>query len=387
MTHVEPALIADRRARVLSALAASALDHALLSGADNIRYATNFRSLIVHETADHMMCLLGSDGHASVFGPHVRETVDTSNTVDDAVHTVHPLVGWVPMECDIAAVVRTLADALTAAGARRVGYDVMHPLVLDGLRHALPHLEFVYAGATLFEVRREKLAAELGLLQAAAEDNLAALDAAFATARAGMSDRDVLAVAVGHQQRANAELITHFSCNINAGAGWFPSGRVLHEGDSLFVDQVYYGPGGYASDVTRTAFLGEPPAEVARGYRRLVEIAQHIHAACRTGVNVATLDDFMNELLRKNGFPHSPYGLGHGVGLRVMEPPSIIGAGIGSGGHILRRGETVALEPETWIEYRGTRVPLKVEDCFVVEDDGARVIGRPAPPDPQILAV
>jgi Xaa-Pro dipeptidase len=376
----------DRNTRVLDLLTALPADHLLLGNADNIRYATNFRSLIVHETADHMLCLMNSDGQARVFGPHVRETADLSELPDVRIDAVHPLVGWVPLEFDIAAVVDVLSKSIANEGARRVGYDVLHPVILDGLRHELPRTDFVYVGAELFDLRRVKLPLEVALLEAAAEDNLAALNAAFNAARPGMTDREILAVAVGHQQKSNAELITHFSCNIRSGADWFPAGRTLREGDSIFIDQVYYGRGGYASDLTRTAFVGEPPAQVAHAYRRLVEIAHEIHAACKPGVSVARLDDLMMESLRKNGLPASPYGLGHGIGLRVMEPPSIISEGVSITDHVLRLGETIALEPETWVTYLGSRIPLKVEDCVVVGTDGGRPLGVPAPDELQVIA-
>jgi Xaa-Pro aminopeptidase len=381
------ALVSDRAARVVGLLPQLSADHLLLGNADNIRYATNYRSLIIHETADHMLCLMDGTGRADVFGSHVRETTDVSGVDDVCVDWVHPVAGWVPLLCDVPAVVRVLSAALRSVGARTVGYDVLHPVILDALRDSLPSIEFVYAGNGLFELRREKLPAEVGLLEAAAADNLAALDAALATARPGMTDRELLAVAISHQQRGNAELITHFTCNVRSGTDWFPAGRILREGDAIFIDQVYYGRGGYVSDLTRTAFVGEPPASVASAYRRLAEIAHDIHAACRPGVTVSSLDDLLMESLRKSGLGPAPYGLGHGIGLRVMEPPSLIGASVTESNPVLRAGETIALEPETWVEHRGVRIPLKVEDCVVVEAGGGRPLATPAPDEPHVLAI
>lgn len=354
-----------------------AVDHLLLSTADNIRYATDYRSLIIQETGDHMVGLIDNQGQAQIFGPHLRaaHTVDPSE--DAIVRSVRPLAGWVPLMAEPERVVAVVAKALTAAGARSIGYDMIHPELLRRFAEALPSVTFTYVGADLFDVRREKLPAEVQLMRQAHQDNLAALKDALALVRPGSTDRELLAAGLASQQGRRAEAITHFTCFVRSPFGdWFPAGRTLRKGEAIFIDQVYYGPGGYASDLTRTAFVGEPPAAVLDAYSRLLDVAATVREQARAGAKVSVLDELLNSTLQKMGLAPSPYGLGHGIGLRVMEPPSLIQRDLIHGERHLLAGEVIALEPETAIEHGGEQISLKVEDCFLVESSGLTSLGE-----------
>lgn len=376
-------LTRQRLDRVLDLARRLDVDHVLLGTADNIRYATEYRSLIIHETADHILCLLERGGEAQILGPHVREVEEAPDPRLPHVSSVRPVAGWTPLQAAIPAAVAVLGERLRAAGARRIGYDMLHPLLLDGLRAAHPELDLRCVSEELFELRREKLPAEVALMERAAASNLAALEAGFEAARPGMTDREVLAVAVADQQRGEAELVTHFTCNVQSGYDWFAGGRRLTEGEPIFLDQVFYGAGGYASDLTRTAFVGEPAAPVLDAYRRLVEVNQEICAAARPGSTGWELDQLLGELLDKAGLDPSPYGLGHGIGLRVMEPPTLFAT---ARDWTLRAGEVIALEPETSVEHGGRRVTVKVEDCYLVEESGLRPLTTPASSEPFVIS-
>jgi Xaa-Pro aminopeptidase len=203
--------------------------------------------------------------------------------------------------------------------------------------------------------------------------NCAAADAAIDGARPGMTDYDVLSIAMASLQSAGVEYLTHSLCNIRRGSGtWFAVGQTLREGDAFFFDIGCYGKGGYASDIARVGFVGEPPAEVARAYHHLLE-AHHIgEEAARPGVKVADIHAAINGCLHRQGFPITPYGTGHGIGLRACEPPTIQRRDRTSRDEALIEGMTIALEPETQVELDGAAILLKVEDNYVVESSGLR---------------
>jgi Xaa-Pro aminopeptidase len=239
----------------------------------------------------------------------------------------------------------------------------------------------------LFSLRRQKLPAEIALMRLANADNVAALDEAFAHVRVGTTDREILARSLMHQQLHNGEILTHSTCNLHAKAWrWFPERHRVRAGETFFVDQVYYGEGGYASDITRTVALNEPHPAAASAYMKLIEVARDLHEVARAGARVSVLDDHMNRALVKHGLQPSPYGLGHGIGLRVMEPPSLSPSDLlDSAATVLISGEVIAIEPETAIEINGEIVLLKVEDCFIVTADGLEPLGEIAPPELRIL--
>jgi Xaa-Pro dipeptidase len=357
------ALMADRR-----------IDNLLLGTTDQIRYVCDYRSLLTWESHDWVLAVVDRDGQADVYGAHVREVLHRPHPELAAVRSVRPLSGWVPAMTEPRTVVRAMTSALQSAA--RVGYDAVHPQLVDALRDALPGTEFCYVGDDLFQMRQIKMAEEVELLTLAYHDNIEALEAAWAVAAPGATDRDVLAASLAKQQQLGAEVITHYTCNVRAPAGvWFPIGTTIQPGDGIYLDQVYYGQGGYTSDLTRTVFVGEPPREVMHAYDTLLNITGEIVAQARPGVTVSALDRAFNDALAKNGLAGLPYGLGHGIGLRVCEPPSITDATLLDGDSVLREGHVVALEPETSIEVGGRAQALKVEDVYVMEANGLRPLG------------
>jgi len=369
------ALAIERGDRVSAWMREEGVDHLVLATSDNIRYASDYRSLIINETADHMICLFDADGMSAIYGPHLKHEV--TDVGASRMRALRPLSGWTPLMTEPRTVIASVAEGLRTARAKRVGYDAIPALLLEGLREELGEtVSFDYVGNALFDLRRVKLPGELDLMRLANADNLKALEAAFAAIKPGARDRDVLAAAVFAQESSRAELITHSTCNVHSTPWtWFPQNHQVAPPEAIFLDQCFYGLGGYASDITRTMFIGDPPDLVVDGFRKLVEVSEEIHSAARAGSRVDELDDLLNRSLTQQGLAESPYGLGHGIGLRIMEPPSLAPAHLLDGPRLLVLGEVVAIEPETSVEVNGEQFPLKVEDCFLVAEDGLVPLG------------
>lgn len=68
----------------------------------------------------------------------------------------------------------------------------------------------------------------------------------------------------------------------------------------------------------------------------------------------------------------TPYSVGHGVGLRACELPTIYRADRMGRDQVLQEGMVISLEPETGVEVDGRLTILKVEDNYVVEEGGLR---------------
>jgi Xaa-Pro aminopeptidase len=64
--------------------------------------------------------------------------------------------------------------------------------------------------------------------------------------------------------------------------------------------------------------------------------------------------------------------MGHGVGLRACELPTIHRADRMARDQVLEEGMVISLEPETGVEVDGRLIILKVEDNYVVEPGGLR---------------
>lgn len=157
------------------------------------------------------------------------------------------------------------------------------------------------------------------------------------------------------------------------GSGtWFAVGNELREGEAFFFDIGCYGAGGYASDMARVGFVGEPPAAIRAAYRRLLEAHRIGEETARPGVRASEIQAAVNGYLERQGLPITPYSVGHGIGLRACELPTIHRADRMDRDQMLAEGMVIALEPETAVEVDGRPVVLKVEDDYVVERDGLR---------------
>lgn len=369
----EAALRPSRRERIGELMSVADLDHLLVTSFDNIRFTTGYRTLIIAEAFDWFAAIVDRDGEAEVFVPWVDERRDEPDPELPWIRSVHPLPSWAPALPHLGFWVRSLSEALHRRGARRVGVELLYADLLDGLRAELPSAAWIPVTTELHDLRLRKEPLELELLAAASFVNSRAADAAIDGVRAGMLDHDVLAIAMASLQRSGVEYLSHSVCNVRRGTGtWFAVGNEIREGEAFFFDIGCYGRGGYASDMARTAFVGEPAAAVRAAYRMLLEALRIGEETARPGRRASDVHEAMNAHLARQGLPITPYSMGHGVGLRACELPTIYRADRMDRDQVLSEGMVIAIEPETGVEVDGRFVLLKVEDDYVVERDGVR---------------
>jgi Xaa-Pro aminopeptidase len=349
------------------------LDHLLVTGFDTIRYTADYRTLIIAEGFDWFAAIIDQDGACDIFAPWIDEVSERPEPELPWIRAIWPLPSWSPALAHARTWTQSLAGVLRQRGARRVGFELVYADLLAALRQEIPHVEFVPAAAELLDLRLSKDAIEVELLAAASHVNSRAATAAMEAAKVGMTDHDILAVAMESLQRDGSEFVSHSLCNVRRGTGtWFAAGNELAEGDAFFFDIGCYGTGGYASDMARTGFVGEPPSAVQHAYRTLLE-AHHVgEERARPGTRASEVHETVNQYLRRRGLPITPYALGHGVGLRACELPTIHRAVRMDRDQVLEEGMVIALEPETAVEIAGRAVVLKVEDNYLVQQDGLR---------------
>jgi Xaa-Pro dipeptidase len=367
------ALRAGRSGKIAELMRRRRLDHLLLTGFDTIRYAADYRTLIIAEGFDWFAAIVDQDGACDVFVPWVDEVDVRPEPGLPWVRSVRPLPSWSPALAHARTWTQSIAGVLRQHGAKSVGFDLVYADLLAALRQQVPHVEFVPVATELLDLRLRKDPIEIELLAAASQVNSLAAAAALEAAKAGMTDHDILAVAMECLQRAGAEFVSHSVCNVRRGSGtWFAAGNELAEADAYFFDIGCYGSGGYASDMARTGFVGEPLPEVRRAYRALLEAHDLAAERARPGTRASEVHEAANQYLRRQGLPITPYAIGHGVGLRACELPTIYRADRMDRDQVLEEGMVIALEPETAVQAAGRVVVLKVEDNYVVQRDGLR---------------
>lgn len=124
-----------------------------------------------------------------------------------------------------------------------------------------------------------------------------------------------------------------------------PSARkALREGELVLLDTGAYFEEGYATDLTRTAFIGEdnPSEEQKRIYTLVLRASiAGMTAILPTGARGYQLDALIRSPLWAAGLDFS-HGTGHGVGINVHEFPPRVGP---SSQSILEIGHIFSIEP------------------------------------------
>ncbi len=145
---------------------------------------------------------------------------------------------------------------------------------------------------------------------------------------------------------------------------------VVRPGDLMLLDTGCYFNEGFATDLTRTFFVGAPGVEPTAAQRRLYTLVLKSAIAGMTakvprGVAGAQLDGITRRPLWREGLDYA-HGTGHGVGINVHEaPPSIAKTATTS----LEPGHVFSIEPGLYLEGIGG---VRIENlCTVREADGA----------------
>ena len=168
----------------------------------------------------------------------------------------------------------------------------------------------------------------------------------------------------GHQ-RVNFAIV---GSGPNAASPHHDAGdRVIGRGESVVCD--FGGTlDGYCSDITRTVFTGEPPAE----FRDLYAVLEHaqaeaVGAAC-AGIACEDVDAVARRIITEGGYgPHFVHRTGHGIGLEEQEDPYIVAGNC----ERLTAGNAFSIEPGIYIEGKwGARI----EDIVVVGKYGPEAI-------------
>ena len=264
-------------------------------------------------------------------------------------------------------------------GTLAVG-ERMWATFLLALQDAFPAAAFSRASAILSGLRMRKDATELDALRraASAADGVAA---GLAGQRvAGRSEREVARwisdalITRGCEQVGFAIVASGPN---SASPHHEPGDRVIERGDVLVCD---FGGTieGYASDITRTFCVGDPPEGFTDAYTVLAKAQDAAVCAVKPGVPAADVDAAARKVIEAAGFGDAfIHRTGHGIGLEVHEEPYIVAGNA----EPLAAGMTFSVEPGIYL--RG-RFGMRLEDIVAVTDDGVERLNA-APRNPVVL--
>ncbi len=268
-------------------------------------------------------------------------------------------------EMGMAAAARTLIDVPDGA---TVAIDpLLHASFLFLLEEQLPGRNFVSAESLLTNLRLHKDEYEKECLRRAARmaDNVIAEVTSHP-----LTGRTEAAVAADIERlfKEQGSQGVSFPPIVSAGANaafphHMPDETVIQAGDGVVLDigGVYEG---YASDITRTVFAGEPSADMKRIYEIVRQAQEKACQGLTVGMEAQQADAIARSSIEGAGHGRDfIHRLGHGIGLDVHESPYLVTGNAQK----LDPGVAFSVEPGVYITGLGG---VRIEDIVVMNEDG-----------------
>lgn len=147
-----------------------------------------------------------------------------------------------------------------------------------------------------------------------------------------------------------------------------PTETVIQPGPVLLDIGCYYR--GYASDMTRVAWLGEPTAEFRHVHQLVDEAVRAAQRAAVPGAEAQAIDQAARIVISRGGFGDAfVHRVGHGIGLSVHEPPSV------ADGNTVNLPENAAFSIEPGIYLPG-RFGVRLEEVVINRATGAEILSQ-----------
>ena len=278
-------------------------------------------------------------------------------------------------------------NLLSELGAKRIGFESGHisvatyntflKLFEKATGDSKPEL---VATIDLVEKQRAvKDSKELKLLERAVEITDHAIEKIREAIRPGMTEAQIAWELEKTMREGGAEGL---SFDIIVGAG--SNGSMAHhraddtiikQGEPIVIDMgcTYEG---YASDLTRTLFVGKPDDKFRQIYDIVLEAQITAEEQVRSGMTGEQIDAIARKIIgdagHKENFGHS---LGHGIGLEVHEHPRV-GP---KADDVLEDNMVFTIEPGIYLSGWGG---VRIEDMVVLENGRARVLSKAAKGSP-----
>jgi Xaa-Pro aminopeptidase len=266
----------------------------------------------------------------------VEQLPPTGNGLLRGVKTVMYCTGFASVGYSLAYDAEAAMKALGpfAGGAiGMVGLGTLPVSIMDHVRSGkLANTKFVDATDLVDAIRVIKSPVEMELIRRTARLQDRAMQAAFATIKPGMRERDVVAVAEPIITRGGGEQALYLACSVpaNGAAGQArpPSpkhlqNRILGEGDVFHMLVESNGPGGMFTELSRTCVLGKAPDELKDECTLIVEARRQTLEMLKPGASCKEIWDAQNTWRRKVGRPEETRLYCHGQGYDLVERPLV----------------------------------------------------------------
>lgn len=268
---------------------------------------------------------------------------------------------------------QAIAELLAKERAKRLWFEAEHVSVSmsQSIMADNPDSRFSPSAANLERQRKVKDAWEVLQIKAAAAIADVALASVLPLLKLGVSERDI-ALELDYQMQKRGSEGLSFPTILGFGARsalphCIPSSRKLQAGDLVVLD---FGAvvNGYRSDMTRSFVAGEPSAQQRAMYETVYMAQRAAMEVLHVGVSARIVNAAAASVLQSSPFAAcAGPGLGHGVGLKLHEPPFMNAVC----DDYLLQNYVVTIEPGIYIPGFGG---VRIEDDVLITERGFELI-------------
>lgn len=140
-------------------------------------------------------------------------------------------------------------------------------------------------------------------------------------------------------------------------------------GDAVVIDiGAFYQ--GYASDMTRTVFYGQPSPENLEIYNIVLQANEAAIAKIRPGVSFSEIDLTARNIIEQAGYgPYFTHRLGHFIGQETHEAGDV-----SQFNHeLIQEGQIFSIEPGIYLP---NQIGVRIEDLILVTEDGCEILNK-----------
>ncbi|WP_282947483.1 MULTISPECIES: Xaa-Pro peptidase family protein [unclassified Sphingopyxis] len=317
--------------------------------------------------------VLTREGEVAIVTPFFEEP-----SVRESLGIEAEVLTWNEDENPLAAVAAWLGKRGLAKG--RIGVEeTVRYFAVDGLQRAMPGATVVNGAPVVRGCRMHKSAAEIALMQIAADITIAAYRHTAPRIEAGMTPADIGAIMKAATQALGGQ--SEFELILLGEASAYPHGsgkpQAVKDGEVVLMDcgaTVH----GYQSDISRTFVYGKANARQRQVWEQMRKGQDVAFAAAKLGTPAGAVDDAVRAYYQNLGWgpgyklPGTSHRTGHGIGLDGHEPVNLV------------HGEMTKLAPGMCFSNEpGIYIPgefgIRLEDCFYMTDNGPKWFSEPPP--------
>ena len=362
---VEPLTEEDYKSRqmgLVNALEKCGMDAIFIEGSTNLRYFFNISWWLSERTFGPIISIRNEP--VWICPEFEKERASEQIPEGQEIRT------WKEHESPFQLIAKTLKE-LDISGERFAMGPMVRSFIAEGIQKEIKS-DLMDGSKAINMVRGKKTKKEIAYMDLANKITKKAYEYGFSMLNQGMTTGDL----AEYIRSAHSEMGTRGGGGPMFGfTSAFPHGtrqkRNLHDGDIVLVDGGC-SVEGFRSDVTRTVVFGKASVRQREVFNVVLEAQQAAHEAAKPGVPCGDIDLAARSVIEKAGFgpgyKYFAHRLGHGIGMDGHEYPYLVK----DNPLILEPGMTFSNEPGIYIY---GEFGIRIEDCFVVTDNGAKMLG------------